>query len=143
MTIREDKLGQSWLFPPCINDFIPNNHICNLIVSIIAAIDVSKIELKFKSQPGNPAYPRRMRLRLLVQAAVDGIWSSRKIDKLAHENVIYIYLAGNEKPDFRTICDFRRENKALIEDVFKQTVILARSMKILKLGYLSTYFPQF
>ena len=51
MTIREDKLGQSWLFPPCINDFIPNNHICNLIVSIIAAIDVSKIELKFKSQP--------------------------------------------------------------------------------------------
>jgi transposase len=137
MAIREDKLGQSWLFPPCINDFIPNNHICNLIVSIIAAIDVSKIELKFKSQPGNPAYPRRMLLRLLVQAAVDGIWSSRKIDKLAHENVIYMYLAGNEKPDFRTICDFRRENKALIEDVFKQTVILARSMKILKLGYLS------
>jgi transposase len=137
MAIREDKLGQSWLFPPCINDFIPNNHICNLIVSIIAAIDVNKIEQKFKSQPGNPAYPRRMLLRLLVQAAVDGIWSSRKIDKLAHENVIYMYLTGNEKPDFRTICNFRRDNKALIEDVFKQTVILARSMKILKLGYLS------
>ena len=41
MAIREDKLGQSWLFPPCINDFIPENHICNLIVTIIAGIDVT------------------------------------------------------------------------------------------------------
>jgi hypothetical protein len=28
-----------------------------------------------------------MLLRLLVQAAIDGVWSSRKIDRLAHENV--------------------------------------------------------
>ena len=74
-------------------------------------IDISTAEKKFKSQPGNSAYPRRMLLRLLVQATIDGVWSSRKIDKLAHENVIYMYLAGNEKPDFRTICNFRRDNK--------------------------------
>ena len=78
-----------------------------------------------------------MLLRLIVQFAIDGIWSSRKTDKLAHENVIHMYLTGNEKPDFRTICNFRRENKELIEEVFKQTVILAKSMKILKLGSLS------
>ena len=138
MAIREDKLGQSWLFPPCITDFIPKNHICNLIIEIIAKIDISEVEIKFKSQPGNPAYPRRMLLRILVQAAIDGVWSSRKIDKLAHENVIYMYLAGNEKPDFRTICNFRRDNKELMEDVFKQTVILAKSLDILKLGHLST-----
>ena len=138
MAIREDKLGQTWLFPPSINDFIPENHICNLIIAIIANIDVSKAEEKFKSQPGNSAYPRRMLLRLLVQAAIDGIWSSRKIDKLAHENVIYMYLAGNEKPNFRTICNFRKDNKELIKDVFEETVALAKSMKILELGYLST-----
>jgi transposase len=100
MAIREDKLRQSWLFPPCITDFIPKNHICNLIIEIISKIDISEVEKKFKSQSGNPAYPRRMLLRILVQAAIDGVWSSRKIDKLAHENVIYMYLAGNEKPDF-------------------------------------------
>jgi transposase len=138
MAVREDKLGQSWLFPPCITDFIPKNHICNLIIEIIAKIDISEVEKKFKSQPGNPAYPRRMLLRILVQAAIDGIWSSRKIDKLAHENVIYMYLAGNEKPDFRTICNFRRENEELMEEVFKETVAVAKTLKILKLGHLST-----
>ncbi len=79
-----------------------------------------------------------MLLRLLVQAAIDGVWSSRKIDKLAHENVINMYLAGNEKPDFRTICKFKSENKELIETTFKKTVIFAKALGILNLGHLST-----
>jgi hypothetical protein len=49
---------------------------------------VSEIEAKYLDQPDNPVYPLRMLLRLLVQAAIDGVWSSRKIDKLAHENVV-------------------------------------------------------
>jgi transposase len=138
MTIKEDKIGQSWLFPPCISDFIPQDHICNLVVSVGETVDVSEAEEKYRSKPGNPAYPRRMLLRLMVQASIDGIWSSRKIDKLAHENVIYMYLAGNEKPDFRTICNFRKENKELIEKTFKLTVTIARRLGILQLGHLST-----
>lgn len=138
MTIREDKIGQSWLFPPSITDLIPVDHICNLIVVLVAGIDVSGIEEKFMSGPGNSAYPRRMLLRLLVQASVDGVWSSRMTEKLVYENVIYMYLAGNERPDFRTICNFRRENKELIENVFKKTVVIAKEMGILNLGHLST-----
>jgi transposase len=138
MTVREDKMGQSWLFPPSVADLIDENHICNLVVAVVSCIDVSEIEAKYRSQPGNPAYPRRMLLRLLVQAAIDGVWSSRKIAKLAHENVVYMYLAGNEKPDFRTFCNFRRDNKELIEAVFKETVTTARDLRILKLGYLAT-----
>ena len=48
-----------------------------------------------------------------------------------------MYLTGDEKPNFRTICNFRKDNKELIKDVFEQTVALARSLKILELGYLS------
>lgn len=138
MAIREDRIGQSWLFPPCITDFISEDHICNLVVAVVDNVDVSDIEKKYRSQPGNSAYPRRMLLRLLVQAAIDSMWSSRNVDKLAHENVIYMYLAGNEKPDFRTLCNFRKENKELIGEVFKKTVIIAKTLGILQLGHLST-----
>jgi transposase len=79
-----------------------------------------------------------MLLRLMVQAAIDGMFSSRKIDQLAQENVIYMYLAGNAKPDFRTLCNFRREHKKLIEDVFKKTVLIAKAAGILQLGHLAT-----
>ena len=43
MAVQEDKIGQSWLFPQCTNIFIPENHIYNIIVAIIASIDISKV----------------------------------------------------------------------------------------------------
>jgi transposase len=138
LTIRDDKIGQSWLFPPSISDLISKEHICHLVVEIVKNMDVSEAEKKYKSGPGNPAYSRKMLLRLMVQAAIDGVWSSRKISKLAHENVVYMYLAGNEKPDFRTICNFRKANEDLIEDTFKKTVMISRKLGILTLGHLST-----
>jgi len=138
MALRADRIGQSWLFPPCITDFIPEEHICNLVVAVVSSLNIWSIEKKYWCQPGHPAYPRRMLLRLMVQAAIDGMFSSRKIDRLAQENVIYMYLAGNAKPDFRTLCNFRREHKKLIEDVFKKTVLIAKAAGILHLGHLAT-----
>ena len=87
MAIWDDKMGQSWLLPPSVSDLIPVDHISYPVIANVNSIDVSEIEKKYRFKPGNPAYPRRMLLRLLVQAAIDGVWSSRKIDKLAHENV--------------------------------------------------------
>jgi transposase len=138
MAIRDDKMGQSWLLPLSVTDLIRVDHICYLVIAIVNSIDVSELEKKYRFKPGNPAYPRRMLLRLLVQAAIDGVWSSRKIDNLAHENMVYMYLAGNEKPDFRTLCKFRSENKELIEAIFKETVIFAKALGILTLGHLSS-----
>jgi len=138
MVIREDKMGQTWLFPPRISDLIPNDHICHLVAEIVKNVNVSNAENKYKSRPGNPAYSRRMLLRLMVMATIDGVYSSRKISKLAHENVVYMYLTGNEKPDFRTICNFRKENKELIKNAFEETVAISRKLGLLKLGHLST-----
>ena len=138
MALRTDRIGQSWLFPPRITDFIPEDHICNLVVAVVSSLNIWNIEKKYRYQPGHPAYPRRMLLRLVVQAAIDGMFSSRKIDRLAQENVVYMYLAGNAKPDFRTLCNFRREHRGLIEDVFKKTVLIAKAAGILQLGHLST-----
>ena len=138
MAIRDDKMGQSWLLPPDISELISVDHICYLVIAIVNGIDVREIEEKYRFKPGNSAYPRRMLLRLLVQAAIDGVWSSRKINKLAHESVVYMYLAGNEKPDFRTLCKFRSENKELIETTFEKNVTFTKARGILTLEHLST-----
>ena len=49
---------------------------------------------------------------------------------LAHENVVYMYLPGNEESDFRTICNFKKECKELIEKAFKKTVSIAKALRI-------------
>jgi len=138
MAIREDKMGQSWLLPPAVSDLIPEEHVCHLVVALVNSVDVSGVGEKYRSTRGNPAYSRQMLLRLVIMASVDGVWSSRKIAKLAQENVVYMHLTGGEKPDFRTICNFKRECRELIEEVFKRTVLVARAARIVKLSHVST-----
>jgi len=136
MALQEDTIGQTKFITT--NDMAPEDHICNFVVEIVKKVDVSNIEEKYIGTPGSPAYSRKMLLRLLVMAAIDGVWSSRKIAKLARENFIYVYLTGNKKPDFRTICLFRKDNKELIERTFKAVVAVAHGLGLLNLGHLST-----
>ena len=83
-------------------------------------MDFSEIEEKYQG-PGHPAYHPKMMLKLLIMGAIDGVRLSR-IARMARENVVYMFLAGNLKPDFRTISDFRKNNADLISQVFKRVV---------------------
>jgi len=138
MTLRDDKMGQTWLLPVSVLDLIPKDHMCHFVASIVDKMDISEKEDRYRGTPGNPAYSRRMLLRLVIMASVDAVWSSRNIAKLARENVVYMYLSGNDKPDFRTICNFKKECRELIEEAFKTTVVVAKAAGLVKLGHIST-----
>jgi len=61
-------------------------------------MDFSEIEEKYQG-PGHPAYHPKIMLKLLIMGAIDGIRSSRKLARAARENVVYMFLAGNLKPE--------------------------------------------
>lgn len=129
--------GQNWLFPPNIQDLISDDHMCHLVDGVVDRMDLSGLEAEFDG-PGHPAYPPKVMMKLLVLATVDGVRSSRRIARLARENVVYMFIAGLLKPDFRTISDFRKEHPSEIKEVFKQVVDFARSMGMVVLGHIST-----
>ena len=137
MALREDKIGQTWLVPRRVIDFIPENHLCFFITNLVEGLDFKKNERKYKYTKGKPAYSRHMLTRLVIMASVDGVFSSRKIMKLAEENVIYMYLSGMDKPDFRTICRFKIECAKQIEEAFKMTVIVAKNSGMVKLNHIA------
>ena len=66
----------------------------------------------------------RMMLKVILYAYMNNIYSCRKIEKLLHRDIHYIWLAGYEKPDFITINRFRNRVKKEINEVFTQTVVL-------------------
>ena len=51
-------------------------------------------------------------------------YSSRQIAKSLRENINFMWIAGGNKPDFRTINRFRLDMKDVIEDVFYEVVKL-------------------
>jgi len=59
---------------------------------------------------GTSSYHPVMLLKILIYAYSQKIYSSREIAKAVRENVNFMWLAGGNKPDFRTISDFRKNN---------------------------------
>ena len=137
MALREDRIGQTWLVPRRVTDFIPENHVCYFIANLVEELDFKTIEQKYRHTRGKAAYSRRMLLRIVIMAGVDGVFSSRRVARLAEENVVYMYLSGMDKPDFRTICRFKIECRKEIEDAFKMTVNVAKNMGLVQLNHIA------
>jgi len=121
---KEYNHEQMWLFPPSIDELIPQNHVVRTINTAINGMNISHILGLYKGG-GTSSYHPQMLLKVLIYAYTQKIYSSRNIAKALRENINFMWLAGNNRPDFRTINRFRtvilREN---IEKIFSSVLEL-------------------
>jgi transposase len=78
-----------------------------------------------------------MMVKVLLWGYANGIRSSRKIEERLQSDIVLMWLAGLEKPDFRTICLFRRTNLARLNYLFSQVILLAKGLKLVRLGLIA------
>lgn len=122
---------QQFLLPKDINDFVSKGHICRLISSIIDQMDISSIISTYKGG-GTSAYDPRMMLKAWILGFVKRIYSCRLLAKELRENLSFIWISGNQQPDFRTLNDFRLRLKDEIKKIFKEIVIYGIENKIIE-----------
>jgi len=115
--------AQMQLLPQAFDEFVDKNHAVRAVDRMIDAVPLEKLE-KIYVGGGTSSYHPKMLLKVLVYAYSDGVRSSRRIAKALRENVIYMWLSGGNKPDFRTINRFRTKIRDMIEDIFQATVEL-------------------
>jgi transposase len=133
---RPYSLDQQFLLPPCLNDWVPDNHLARFIVDATNQLDLSALFERYEGADGRglPGYHRVMLLRLLLYGYCIGRRSSRKIEKATYDEVAFRYLAGDQHPDHDTIAAFRQENLEAIAALFGQVLRLCREAGLVKLG---------
>lgn len=119
--------------PPRIVDELGEDHLVMFIHKLVDGIDLSAFENE-RDEIGRPAYPPQMMLKLWLYAYTLGLTSSRRIEQRIREDLGFRFLAGNHKPDFWTLNDFRRRYPKGLNDVFTQVVEAARELGMGKLG---------
>ena len=87
---------------------------------------------------GAPPFEPAMMVCLLLYAYCVGVFSSRKIALACERNLAFMAIVGQERPDFRTISDFRKQHLEVFKEVFVQVVRLAGEAGLVKLGNVST-----
>lgn len=124
--------GQISLFPARLDQNIAEDSPVRLIDQIVDKLDITKIERTYFGG-GTSAYHPRMMLKVLFYAYMNNIYSCRKIGKQLLENIHYMWLSGNQTPDFRTINNFRSLHlKGTINQLFTQGVLM-----LVEMGYIS------
>jgi transposase len=129
-------MGQLQL-PANLEDLIPENHVVRVVNETIEKMDLSILMKQYKGG-GTSSFHPKMMLKVLIYAYSQRIYSSRQIAKALRENVNFMWISANNRPDFRTINRFRGVvMREIIEEVFASVVTL-----LIEEGYvkLENYF---
>jgi transposase/IS5 family transposase len=122
-----------YLFPPSVEDWLPENHLARFVVEVIERLDLSELTRRYAGR-GSAAHHPAVLLGLLIYGYATGVPSSRKIERATHDSVAFRYIAANTHPDHDTLASFRRRFGPQLEQLFVQVLMLAREMGMLKLG---------
>lgn len=128
--------NQIMLMPASLDEKVSEGHLARHISKLVDELDISEIENSY-SELGCHAYHPSMLLKLLVYGYSIGIRSSRRIEKETREGVIFMWLAGRQEPDFRTISDFRKDRIKDIKKLFNQVLGTCRELGMVSCGKIS------
>lgn len=121
------------LLPPDLRDWVAPGHLVHFVIDAMDAVD-TRLAVVNQRGTGSEQYPPTMLLALLVYSYATGVFSSRQIERLTHENVAVRLLCADTHPDHDTLCAFRRKNAALLARAFAQVLELAANCGVLKVG---------
>jgi transposase len=115
-------MNQMHLMPQSYAEKIPAGHLVRLVNEAIEALDLEILLAQYEGG-GTSSYHPKMLLKVLVYAYCKKIYTSRRIAEALEENIHFMWLSGEQTPDFRTINDFRgRRMKGVIDEVFSAVV---------------------
>jgi transposase len=135
---RPWKVDQPQLLPPCVADYVPDNHLSRFIVALVReSLDLSAIANSYVSTLGQPPFDPRLMTALLLNGYASGIYSSRRMAKACIERADFMMIVAGDPPDFRTISDFRKRHLQALAGLFVQVLKLAEKAGLVKLGHVA------
>lgn len=125
---RAWDVDQGWLLPPSLHEFVPPGHMAHFVRDTVREVlDLSAILDTYTEERGYPPYHPGMMVALLLYGYSRGLYSSRQLARACEERVDVMAVTGLNRPDFRTIADFRKRHLAALSDLFVQVLRLCRA----------------
>jgi len=123
----------------CPEDVLPPNDLVFFLLDTIPQLDLSAFHSYYaKELRGQPPFDVTMMVTLIVYSYSVGVVSSRKIAAACERNLAFRAIVGHDRPDFRTISDFRKHHRDAFRPLFIEVLRLAGELGMVSLGNLAT-----
>lgn len=125
---------QNMLLPPRVEDYVHQNNTVRAIDAYVNTLDLQALDFKHThatQSSGQPAYDPAALLKLYLYGYMQGIRSSRKLERETVRNLEVIWLVEGITPSYKTIADFRKDNSAAIKSTNRDFVLLCKELSLL------------
>lgn len=132
--VQGEGRTQGTLFPVCLEELIPDDHMCRVIDTFVDRLDMAGLgfERAEAAETGRPGYNPRDLLKLYLYGYLQQIRSSRRLESECRRNIELMWLLGRLAPDHKTIAEFRRMHREGVTAAGAELVRLARSVGLVK-----------
>ena len=135
---RAWDVDQGWLLPPSVHEFVPPGHLAHFVRDTVReALDLSAILETYAEERGCPPYHPGMMVALLLYGYSRDLYSLRQLARACEERVDEMAITGLNRPDFRTIADFRKRHLVALSDLFVQVLRLCRAAGLVQFGHVA------
>jgi transposase len=117
---------------------VPADHPAHFVRELVReALDLSAITDSYEEARGYPPYDPSMMTALLLYGYSRGVYSSRRLARACAERLDFMAVTALNRPDFRTIADFRRRHLEALSGLFVQVLHLCRKAGLATLGHVA------
>jgi len=124
--------SQTLLLPESVDEYVGPENPVRFIDAFVDGLDLAAAGFGrvAPKETGRPGYAPKDLLKLYIYGYLNRVRSSRRLEAETHRNIEVIWLLRHLKPDFKTIADFRRDNRNAFRPIFRQFVLLCRQMDL-------------
>jgi transposase len=117
-----------------LEDSIEEQNPVRVIDAFVNAIDLTQVgvETKTLKSEGRPPFKAEVFLKLYFYGYLNGIRSSRRLERECTRNIELQWLLEKRKPNYHSIADFRKNNAKAIKAVFKLFVLFLKEESLIE-----------
>lgn len=115
---------------------LEEDHPARIVDEVVERLNLDVIYAWYKNE-GKPAYHPKMMLKVLFYSYLIGVMSCRKMEAGLQVRADYVFLSGDQVPDFRTLNTFRTRHIAELPELFTQIVALCSALGMIDFKYLA------
>jgi transposase len=129
--IEGEDRSQATLFPEHLEDYIAEDNAVRVIDAFVERLDLEGLGFRtVAADTGRPGYRPSVLLSIYIYGYMNRIQSSRRLERESQRNVELIWLTRRLLPSFKTIADFRKDNRKAIRRVCREFVEVCRELDL-------------
>ena len=125
---------QDLLLPPSVEEYVSETNNVRAIDTYVNTLDLLSLGFSH-TQPtagaGQPPYNPGALLKLYIYGYLQGLRSSRKLERETHRNLEVMWLVEGVRPSYKTLADFRKDNGKGLKAANRDFILLCKELSLL------------